>query len=108
MSDTFQYKPAFLVNGALVPTGDSTRTQRTFIGSNGTPGDIWIVVAEGGMADGVSAGLTPDECASFLASKGCLFGMQLNEGGTAAMVYRDWTLTANGAGQAHENFVYFR
>lgn len=108
VSDTFQYKPAFLVNGALVPTGDSTRTQRTFIGSNGTPGDIWIVVAEGGMADGVSAGLTPDECASFLASKGCLFGMQLNEGGTAAMVYRDWTLTANGAGQAHENFVYFR
>lgn len=108
VSDTFQYKPAFLVNGALVPTGDSTRTQRTFIGSNGTPGDIWIVVAEGGMVDGVSAGLTPDECANFLASKGCLFGMQLNEGGTAAMVYRDWTLTANGAGQAHENFVYFR
>ena len=63
----------------------------------------WILSS--GTVDGQEA---TEETMAQAQEMGLSVYLQLNEGGTAAMVYRDWTLTANGAGQAHENFVYFR
>lgn len=107
VTDTFQFGPAFLMNGEIAPSGGG-RAQRTFIGTNGAPGDIWIVVTEGRGSDGVSAGLTMQECAEFLKTKGCTFGIPLDGGGSTTMVFNGMRLNHASSERAVVDFVYFR
>ena len=80
VTDTFSFGPPILVSGSVNAGSDTSRAQRTFIGTNGNPGDIRIVVSEGRNADGESAGLTYSQCARLLAEKGCTFGIPLDGG----------------------------
>ena len=88
VTDTFCFGPPILANGSIIANSGGSRSQRTFIGTNGNPGDIWIVVTEGRKTDGVSAGLTYKECAKLLKSKGCTFGVPLDGGGSSTMVFQ--------------------
>lgn len=109
VTDTFTFGPPFLMNGAVVGKGGGSRAQRTFIGTNGNPGDIWLCVSDGRYNDGVSAGLTGIECAQYLQSKGCTLGVPLDGGGSSTMVFRGNVLNAAVAGQRSVvDFVYFR
>jgi exopolysaccharide biosynthesis protein len=65
----------------------TSRAQRTFIGTNGAPGDIWVCVSDGRYNDGKSAGLNGYQCASYLKSKGCIFGIPLDGGGSSTMYF---------------------
>lgn len=108
VSDTFQFGPAFLLNGSVVGGGGGGRAQRTFIGTSGAPGDIWMVVTEGRYSDGVSAGLTHTECAQLLQSKGCTFGVPLDGGGSSTMVFQGQRLNSVKSERSVVDFVYFR
>ena len=109
VTDTFCFGPPILVNGSVTAGSDGSRAQRTFIGTNGNPGDIWIVVSEGRNADGESAGLTYSQCARLLGEKGCIFGVPLDGGGSSAMVFQGKVLNSAKAGQRSVvDFVYFK
>ena len=109
VTDTFCFGPPILVDGTVTAGSDTSRAQRTFIGTNGNPGDIWIVVSEGRNADGESAGLTYSQCARLLAEKGCIFGVPLDGGGSSTMVFQGKVLNSAKAGQrAVVDFVYFK
>ena len=110
VTDTFCFGPPMLVDGSVVAGNDASRAQRTFIGTNGTPGDIWIVVTEGRKVDGVSYGLTGKECAKLLKSKGCTFGIPLDGGGSSTMVFQGKVLNhlQGGKERAVVDFVYFK
>ena len=107
VTDTFCFGPPILNNGGITVGADGGRAQRTFIGTNGNAGDIWIVVSDGRYVDGVSAGLTAYECASLLQSKGCTFGVPLDGGGSSTMVFKGEVLNCT-SGRAIVDFVYFR
>ena len=107
LTDTFNFGPPFLSNGYIQSYG-SDRAQRTFIGTNGSPGDIWLVVSDGRYNDGVSAGLSGYECASYLLSKGCTFGVPLDGGGSSTMVFQGKVLNAVTNERAVVDFVYFK
>ena len=47
VTDTFCFGPPILVGGSVAAGSDTSRAQRTFIGTNGSPGDVWVVVSEG-------------------------------------------------------------
>jgi exopolysaccharide biosynthesis protein len=88
---------------------DTGRAQRTFIGTNGNPGDIWLVVSDGRYNDNESAGLTYDQCSRYLVSKGCVFGVPLDGGGSSTMVFKGQVLNANSKNErAVVDFVYFK
>ena len=106
VTDTFSFGPPFLSNG-VVSGSTSGRAQRTFIGTNGNAGDIWIVVSEGRYTDGVSAGLTHRQCAQFLKEKGCTFGIPLDGGGSSTMIFKGKVLTATSQ-RAVVDFLYFK
>lgn len=107
VTDTFCFGPPILAGGSVTTGSDTSRAQRTFIGTNGNPGDIWIIVSEGRYADGESAGLTYSQCARLLAEKGCIFGVPLDGGGSSTMVFRGKVLNSAKAGQrAVVDFVY--
>ena len=109
VTDTFCFGPPILVNGSVTAGSDGSRAQRTFIGTNGNPGDIWIVVSEGRNADGESAGLTYSQCARLLGEKGCIFGVPLDGGGSSTMVFQGKVLNSAKAGQRSiVDFVIFR
>lgn len=99
VTDTFCFGPPVLQNGAVFVGSGGGRAQRTFIGTNGAPGDIWVVVADGRYNDGVSQGLTAEECALFLQDKGCTLGVPLDGGGSSAMVFGGEVLNAARYGQ---------
>lgn len=108
VTDTFCFGPPFLANGN-VSGGNDSRAQRTFIGTNGNPGDIWLVVSDGRYNDGESAGLTGNQCARYLASKGCTFGVPLDGGGSSTMAFQGEVLNAARNNQrAVVDFVYFK
>jgi len=109
VTDTFCFGPARLRDGQIRSTGEGSRAQRTFMGTNGNPGDLWIVVSDGRMNDGESSGLTMDECMAYLQSKGCTFGIPLDGGGSSTMVFQGKVLNA-AAGQerAVVDFAYVR
>ena len=107
-TDTFQFGPAFLKDGVVKGSNGGSRRPRTFIGTSGAPGDIWICVAEGDWRDGVSAGLTGYECAAYLASKGCTFGLPLDGGGSSEMMFQGRILTAGAERGGLNDFVFFR
>lgn len=107
-TDSFNFGPPILAGGSNLGSGGS-RAQRTFIGTNGAPGDIWLVVSDGRYNDGESAGLTYSEMASFLQSKGCTFGVPLDGGGSSTMYFNGKVLNAARAGQRSVvDFVYFK
>lgn len=109
LTDTFQFGPAFLLNGSITCGTGGGRAQRTFIGTNGNPGDIWIVVSDGRYNDGKSAGLTGYQCAAYLLSKGCTFGVPLDGGGSSTIWFDGEVLNAARNGQrAVADFVYFK
>lgn len=109
VTDTFCFGPPMLVDGLVSNSSDTSRAQRTFIGTNGNKGDIWIVVSDGRYNDGESAGLTYVECGNLLASKGCTFGVCLDGGGSSTMVFQGDILNANSKNErAVVDFVYFK
>lgn len=109
VTDTFCFGPPILSNGTVNFSTDTSRAQRTFIGTSGDPGDLWIVVSEGRNMDGVSAGLTYNQCARLLAEKGCFFGVPLDGGGSSTMVFQGEVLnSARNNERSVVDFVYFR
>jgi exopolysaccharide biosynthesis protein len=109
VTDTFCFGPPGLSSGKLSGTNGGARAQRTFIGTNGKAGDIWICVSDGRYNDGESAGLTFYEGMEFLKEKGCTFGVHLDGGGSSTMVYRGHVLNAaKGGERAVVDFVYFK
>ncbi len=109
VTDTFSFGPPILVNGTVVAGSDDSRAQRNFIGTNGNPGDIWIIISEGRYMDGESAGLTYSQCARLLAEKGCFFGVPLDGGGSCTMVFQGEVLnSAAGRERSLVDFVYFK
>lgn len=109
VTDTFCFGPPILADGSVTIGSDTGRAQRTFIGTSGNPGDLWIVVSEGRYADGESAGLTYNQCARLLAEKGCTFGVPLDGGGSSTMVFQGQVLNSAKVGQrAVVDFVYFK
>ena len=109
VTDTFCFGPAILVDGVVLENKDTSRAQRTFIGSNGNSGDIWIVVSDGRLNDGESYGLTYMECAQLLLDKGCTYGIPLDGGGSSTMVFQGEILNANGKKErAVVDFIYFK
>ena len=108
-TDSFCFGPPILSGGSITAGSDSSRAQRTFMGTNGNAGDIWLVVSDGRYNDGKSAGLTYKEMASYLQSKGCTFGIPLDGGGSSTMVFQGKVLNAEkGHERAVVDFVYFK
>lgn len=109
ITDTFQFADEFLVGGEITVKQSSARAQRTFIGTNGNPGDIWVCVSDGRNNDGESSGLTGYQCAAYLQSKGCVFGLPLDGGGSSAMWFNGEVLNANGKNErAVADFLYLK
>ena len=54
VTDTFCFGPPGLIEGKVQGKNEGARAQRTFIGTNGKPGDIWICVSDGRYNDGES------------------------------------------------------
>lgn len=109
VTDTFCFVKPYLINGKVVNNFGNSRAQRTFIGTNSNPGDIWIVVSDGRMNDGKSSGLTYHECAEFLKTKGCINGIPLDGGGSSTMVFKGQVLNAAKKGQrAVIDFLYLK
>lgn len=107
VTDTFSFGPPILSGGVIQKSNGGGRAQRTFIGTNGAAGDIWLVVSDGRYVDGVSAGLTYTECAQYLQSKGCTFGVPLDGGGSSTMVFQGKILNKT-SGRYVVDFVYFK
>lgn len=109
LTDTLTFVKPYLINGQIVNYYGNSRAQRTFIGTNENPGDIWLVVSDGRYNDGESAGLTYHECAEYLKSKGCTQGTALDGGGSSTMVWKGNILNAS---QSNErvviDFIYFK
>ena len=109
VTDTFCFGPKFLADGVIIESKDTSRAQRTFMGTNGNPGDLWIVVSDGRYNDGKSAGLTYNQCAQLLLDKGCTYGIPLDGGGSSTMVFNGEILNANSKKErAVVDFLYFR
>lgn len=109
VSDSFTFGPPFLLNGNISASQGGGRRPRTFMGTNGQPGDIWIVVADGDNNDGQSSGLTGYECAKLLKDKGCTFGIPLDGGGSSTMVWKGKVINAvKGHERAVVDFVVFK
>lgn len=107
-TDSFCFGPPILTNGNY-GNADTSRAQRTFIGTNGNAGDIWVVVSDGRYNDGESAGLTYSQCAKLLVEKGCTFGVPLDGGGSSTMYFNGKVLNAaNGNQRAVVDFLYFK
>jgi hypothetical protein len=110
VTDTFQFGPVFLKDGKIIgnPNSDS-RAQRTFIGTNGNAGDIWMCVSDGRYNDGKSAGLNAYQCGSYLASKGCTLGVPLDGCGSSTIYFNGQVLNAAKNGQRYVvDFLVFK
>ena len=110
VTDTFCFGPPGLQNGVITDTATSgSRAQRTFIGTNGNAGDIWVCVSDGRKNDGESSGLLGNQCMRYLVSKGCIFGVNLDGGGSSAMYFDGQVLnSAKDNERAVVDFVYFK
>lgn len=109
VTDTFCFGPPSLVGGQVLGKNEGARAQRTFIGTNGSAGDIWICVSDGRYNDGESAGLTFYEAAEYLKTKGCTFGVHLDGGGSSTMYFNGKVLNAAKNGQRSVvDFLYFK
>lgn len=77
--------------------------QRTFIGTNGKPGDIWIIVANGQCSNGYrydkkSKGLNAYGMGVILKRLGCTYGYNLDGGSSSTMVFKGKIVTKNWTG----------
>lgn len=109
LTDTFSFFRWNLVNGDTLNSDNSSRAQRTSIGTTGKAGDIYIVVSEGRYADGESAGLTFNQCARLMKSLGCTFAIPLDGGGSSTMYFNGKVLnSADKNERAVVDFVVFR
>lgn len=109
LTDTFCFGPPILADGEICVKSDNSRAQRTTIGTNGEAGDIWLIVSDGRWNDGESSGLSMYQCAKYLQSKECIFGVPLDGGGSTTMVWNGNVLNAVGEDnqRAVVDFVYF-
>ena len=110
VTDTFQFGPVCLKDGQVIGDPNSnSRAQRTFIGTNGAPGDIWLCVSDGRYNDGKSAGLNGYECGAYLKSKGCTLCVPLDGGGSSTIYFNGQVLNAASGGQrAVVDFLVFK
>ena len=109
VTDTFCFGGAFLRDGEIRGSTAAGSTQTTLIGTNGEPGDIWIMVAEGRLKDGVSTGLSRYECAILMQSKGCILGIPLDGGWSSTMYFNGKVLNSSGVYEREiVDFVVFR
>ena len=111
-TDTLGFGKAFLKDGAIIASQGSSRRPRTFIGTNETPGDIWICVAEGDGINGGGAGFSAYECAETLKNLGCTLGYPLDGGGSTTMVFNNQlinTPSEKGVERGYiGDFIYFK
>ena len=94
ISDTFHGDMGFtlLSNGSILGSKDAKSYRpRTFIGTNGKPGNFWIVVCNGDMADGYSKGLNSYGEGHILKKLKCTYGYNLDGGGSSTMIFRGKT-----------------
>lgn len=110
VTDSFTFWSWVVVkNGKVVKFDDTSRAQRTTIGSNGNPGEIIIVVSEGRYADGKSAGLTFNQCGRLMKELGCITAVPLDGGGSSTMYFNGKILNSvKGNERAIRDFVYFK
>lgn len=90
ISDTFHGDMGYtlLYNGKILGTkNQKAYAQRTFIGTNGKAGDFWIVVSNGRYSDKWSKGLNSYGEGKILKQLGCVYGYNLDGGGSSTMVY---------------------
>jgi Phosphodiester glycosidase len=81
--------PRLLRDGVLVPDPDNTtRHPRTALGVSLTGDKVWLVVTDGRQPD-FSEGATLGEMAELLASLGAVNAINLDGGGSSALVYSD-------------------
>lgn len=95
ISDTFHGDMGFalLVNKMILGSKDAKSYRpRTFIGTNGKPGNFWIVVCNGDMADGYSKGLNAYGEGHILKKLKCIYGYNLDGGGSSTMIFRGKTV----------------
>lgn len=113
-SDTFKFAPVMLAKGKILCAKGGSLRQRTFIGSNGNPGDMYIVVTngrwpDGSSNDGTSKGLTGYSCAKFLKKIGCKTGFMLDGGGSSTMVFNGQVLNSvKGSERPVVDFLYVK
>lgn len=112
ITDTFNFchESVYILDGVLQPNRwGHSRAQRTFMGTNGKAGDIWLCVSDGRYNDGESAGLTYLECGEYLQTKGCTFALPLDGGGSSTMNWKGNVLNAErGHERAVVDYVYFQ
>ena len=107
VTDTFSYSPPIVTDGEITASDDG-QERRVLIGTNGEPGDIWIVVTNGNQNDGESEGLTYTQCANYMIDKGCTFVIPLEGGVNATMVYQGVILNSVKTEKSVFDFVYFK
>ena len=107
VTDTFCFGPPILVDGIVTGGTGGGRAQRTFIGTNGTPGHLLLCVSNGRYSDGVSAGLTYQEMGQLMKDYGCNFGIPLDGGGSSTMVFKGQILNQLANGQERTWIVDF-
>ena len=106
ISDTFNGDMGFtLLSGGKIHGRMNERQyrQRTFIGTNGKPGDIWIVVANGQCSSGyrydnASLGLNRYGMGAILKKLGCIYGYNLDGGSSSTMSFKGRAVTKNWPG----------
>ena len=110
VTDTFQFGPVCLKNGEIIGDPNSnSRAQRTFIGTNGNAGDIWLCVSDGRSNDGQSTGLNGYQCGAYLKTKGCTLCVPLDGGGSSTIYFNGQVLNAAKSSQrAVADFVMFK
>jgi len=95
ISDTFHGDMGFtlLLAGKILGSKDAKGFRpRTFIGTNGKPGNFWIVVCNGDLADKWSTGLNAYGEGYILKKLGCKYGYNLDGGGSSTMIYKGKTV----------------
>lgn len=113
ITDSFNplWRGLLIRNGEIKVSKDENPTYdpRCFMGTNEKAGDIYVVVTNGCKNDGVSPGLTSYQCAELLQNKGCTFGIPLDSGKRATMVYMGMMLNAaQSPEQGVLDFIYFK
>lgn len=107
VTDTFCFGPPVLIDGTVTVDESNDRAQRTFIGTNGTPGHLLLCVSNGRYSDKKSAGLTYQEMGQLMKEYGCTFGIPLDGGGSSTMVFKGTVLNQLKNGQERDWIVDF-
>lgn len=106
ISDTFAGDMGYTLLSKGKITGnmkEKSFRQRTFVGTNGKPGDIWIIVANGQSSKGFrydrsSLGLNSYGMGAILKKLGCVYGYNLDGGSSSTMYFKGKAVTKNWPG----------